>query len=288
MPTNPTRILGKILLCFCLALLTHRSIAGPAEKPLIDLGHADIVKRIVPSSSDQVTVTRAAGTDSVLVTCRPGKGDYPGVEVRPDGANWNLSDFGHIDARITNTGTAAFAVCLRVDNDGDWKTNPWNAENIYPKPGETITVRVRFGYSFGNRAFALNPAKIPRLLIFINKPEKEQSFRINSITAGGTAGEKPAVKPEDIRTKPPQGNLVGTGVDSSAGLQVEAQNAQVRYDLANGRSTVQMTFPANAQNPTGAAEACAGTLGPARFPSGRHPSAQHGRKLGATEGPAGE
>ena len=79
--------------------------------------------------------------------------------VKPDGPAWDLSAFGHVEARVTNTGTLRSSINLRVDNEGDWTTNPWNAEALWLGPGETGTVLVRFGYSFGSRWLRLNPKR---------------------------------------------------------------------------------------------------------------------------------
>ena len=79
-------------------------------------------------------------------------------------------------------------VALQVDNPSGG-ADPWNGENAYPKPGETVTVQVRFGYSWGQRGYALNPSKVNEILIFTGKPKAEQSFRVESVVAGGAPGE---------------------------------------------------------------------------------------------------
>ncbi len=57
----------------------------------------------------------------------------------PDGKRqvgaFDLSTFGHVQAEVTNTGAVPVAFNLRLDNDGDWKENPWNARNSRAEAG---------------------------------------------------------------------------------------------------------------------------------------------------------
>ncbi|MDQ2687712.1 MAG: glycoside hydrolase family 16 protein, partial [Armatimonadota bacterium] len=124
--------------------------------------------------------------------------------------SWDLSAFGHVEARVTNTGAQPLNLSLRVDNAGDWKDNPWNTESVSLKPGETGTVTTIFGYSYGKKpGYALKPGAVVNLLLFTGKSDAVQSFRIESLTADGPAGEKPPVAPQDVRVKPANGVLTG-------------------------------------------------------------------------------
>ena len=90
--------------------------------------------------------------------------------------------------------------------------NALRVETTEIKPGESGTAKVIFGYAYGRKPSAkLNTAEITKLVIFNNKSNVEQLYRIESIVAGGLAGEKPPVNPNDVRTKPVNGAILGNG-----------------------------------------------------------------------------
>lgn len=186
-----------------------QAATAPA-KTLLEMGPG-AVKRLTPSSA-QVTVTRSADTTApgTIVAIAPGTESYPGVALKPEGgAPWDLSAYGHVAARVTNLGAKPLTLALRVDNAGDWRDNPWNTESITLAPGASGVVTVIFGRSYGHKpGYALKPAAVVGLLLFAGKSDAPQSFRIESLTAGGPAGEMPPVAPEDIRVKPKDGRLL--------------------------------------------------------------------------------
>jgi beta-glucanase (GH16 family) len=215
--------------------------------PLIDFAGADAAQRCVPGC-DQVTCQ--PGADGLAVTIAPGDNGYPGLNIKPEGKAWDLSRFGHIDARIVNTGEKAVSVSLRVDNAGDWRKNPWNTESTYLKPGETKTINVIFGYQYGKkRGYKLDAAKVVNLLFFTGKAKAATSFRIESIVAGGEAGEKPPVNPRDVRIAPPDGYLLGGGVKVDAVKQIEARDG-LRAEVVSQADSqaLRLTYPGKKNN----------------------------------------
>jgi beta-glucanase (GH16 family) len=236
-----------LLLVIWLLSWSVAAWAAEHELPLVDLGSSGAVARFAASSAEQVTVSRSAAPAGVVVTCRPGKGEYPGVELKPAGAAWDLSKFGHVEARLTNTGASPVTVCLRVDDDGDWKSNPWNAENGTAAPGETVTVRVRFGTSWGKPGYALRPAKVTRLLLFTSQPKTPESFRIDSIVAGGSPGEKPQANPDERLVRPKDGVLIGKVAAASGTAVEEVGGASATTFFTPHRSSVKATLPAGAE-----------------------------------------
>jgi beta-glucanase (GH16 family) len=232
-----------------VACLTHRlAAADPASLPLVAFS-TDGAEQRVSASSDQVAFKRhgdpAGG--ALDVTIRPGKDSYPGITIKPDGAAWDLAKFGHVDLRLTNTGEKPIVVCLRVDGDLDWKLNPWNGENADLKPGATETVRVRFGYSWGKRGYAIDPAKVVQVLVFLGKSDAGQSFRIESIEAGGLPGEKPALPPDQVRTKPKDGILLGAGTSIDGAKQLDRGKAQATLVPGPGRQSLHISLPGNGE-----------------------------------------
>lgn len=209
-----------------------RAQNAPAPMPLADLTSPGIESRFVPSfdSTEQVSAARStdAAAPGVNVTIAPGKAGYPGASLKPEGgkdAVWNLADHGHVEAVIVNTGTQRFSVSMRVDNFGDWRTNPFNCETVALEPGTSGTVSVIFGYGNGKKpAFKLDPAKVSAVLFYVGKSGETRTFRIESLKAAGFAGEKPPVDPASLRIKPKDGFLLGGGVEVDAAKQVEAKN----------------------------------------------------------------
>jgi len=201
---------GLIYLAAALPLLTGSMVwAQRGPMPLLNL---DALDKTVKPSSAQVSFTRIE--NGLDVTVEAGNAGYPGITLTPaEGSYWNLADYGHIEAKLTNTGEKAVSVSLRLDDNGDWQSNPWNAEFIYLKPGESRDLKVIFGYSFGQKpAHKLQADKVVRILLFTGKAAVKETFRVENLVANGPAGEKPEVKTEDIRIAPADGWLLGNGV----------------------------------------------------------------------------
>ncbi len=218
---------------------------GPV-KALIDVSSARSVQDLgISETSGQVQTAPAGDATSpgVPVKIAPGGESYPGIHIKPP-EPWNLSDFGHVQARITNTGTLPVTCNLRVDGkstDGSWGSN---TETTTIKPGESGEVKVYFGYSYGRKPAAkLDTAAIHKLVLFTHKATGEQSFRIDAVEAGGPAGEKPPINPNDIRIAPAGGFLLGNGV-SLEEKQIEANGGAVAA-LKDG--ALQIDFPRSQQ-----------------------------------------
>ena len=221
--------------------------AAPGH-PLANLSAADTIPRFTPSSGSEDQVSAALSTDAaahgVVVTIQPGKAGYPGMTLKPEGAEgavWDLSTYGHIEARVVNTGTKSLGLTMRVDNKGDWHDSPWNTEMTNIKPGATATLKVVFGYSFGKKGYPLKPAEIIGVLFFCGKSKEAQSFRIESIEAGGPVGEQPPVIPGNVRTKPPGGVILGTGAKIDAASQIAAKG-DAQASLASDGKSLQINF----------------------------------------------
>ncbi len=237
-----------VVSAMALVLLAAVGRAEGRPTALIDFGRADATTRVVASTPGEVTFARLPGKPGLVVTCRPGKDVYPGVQVKPAGKTWDLSGFGYVEARVTNTGTAPLTLCLRVDDDGDWTKNPWNAENVTPQPGETVAVRVRFGFSWGKPGYALNTARVARLLLFASKTKVEQSFRVETIVAGGAPGEQPPVLPADLRTRPRDGILLGKATAIDGATQLEATSGEAHLTSSGEGQAVRVRFAAASES----------------------------------------
>ncbi|MGD0088530.1 MAG: glycoside hydrolase family 16 protein [Planctomycetota bacterium] len=231
------------------------ALGGPVRaeeaqnKPLIDFSAPGAEARIASqegNSGAEFKIADGAKGKVLEITIKAGPAGYPGVSIKPEGTAWDLSAFGHVEARVVNTGAKAVGVNIRVDNPGDWHDNPWNCEQLWLDPGASGTLSVIFGYSYGRKpGFALKPAAINNILIFTGKAKEQESFRIESLVAAGPAGEKPPVDPNSVRVKPKDGVILGPGVAIDPATQLEAKGTQATLNAAAaGGQALRIVFPA--------------------------------------------
>jgi beta-glucanase (GH16 family) len=214
---------------------------GPEVSPLLDVANASSAERLAPSS-EQVSVAPSAdaGAPGLVVTIQPGEESYPGVRLTPEAGVWDLSAFGHVEARVVNLGERRIAVTLRVDNAGDWRQNPWNAEPIRLDPGASGSVKTIFGFSYGHKpGYKLDPSAVTGLLLFAGKSDAVQAFRIELVAAGGPGGEKPPVDPRSVRILPEDGFLLAPGMTVEADKQLAVRGAEA---VVTDGPSLQVTF----------------------------------------------
>jgi hypothetical protein len=182
------------------------------------------------------------------------KSKYPGVGIKPaSGASWDCSAYGHIEVKVTNTGTSPATLTLRVDNAGDWQDNPWNVETLRDlQPGESKILKVVFGYQYGlNPGYKLNAAAITRVLLFAEQPKQDCTLRLGQIVAAGPAGEKPPVNPASIRTVPDKGVILAKNVAIDSAKQIQTSGG-AKASVADGALRIDFQS-AKEQTVTGSA-----------------------------------
>ena len=207
--------------------------ADAPEKPLLDLAAPDAVNRFAPTSAD---VTAVAADGGILVTVNPGNDGYPGVDLKPESGTFDLTGYGHVEVRVTNTGTKPLALNARVDGQGNWQDNPWNTESATIKPGGSGAVKVIFGFAYGYKpSYPLKPDAIVQVKLFTAKSKETVSYRVDSVVAAGPAGEQPKVDPANVRIKPKDGQLLTPDV------QVEAKGAVAKVTGGGRRCDVQQS-----------------------------------------------
>lgn len=184
--------MSLIRISILLVVLVFSAMAADNGQRLIPLDQPAAAKQVKPSDEAQVVIAfKGQGSKRVLqITCKAGAPGYPGISIT-SGDSWDVSAFGHIEAKIKNVGEQAIDLAVRVDNPGDWKTSPWNTEHSGIKPGESKTIRVCFGYAFGQPAYALDPKRVSQVLLFVTSSASQQDFQLESLVAGGKPGEKP-------------------------------------------------------------------------------------------------
>ena len=212
---------------------------GVAPKPLVNLASPDALKQLKANYGDPEFSVSPKG---IAVTLPAARSNYPGIQVFPaTGDTWDLSPFGHVEARIVNTGEKLLRFTMSVGSKlPDSEVS--NAEVIGVKPGESKVIKVIFGYSFGfkpaNRPS--DPSKTSRIILFADKSDVIQSFRVEDLQAAGAAGEKPPFNPDYVLTKPANGVILGKGVAFDLAKQVIAEGAKVSPG-PNGAIAVNLT-----------------------------------------------
>jgi len=237
--------LHPILLCSVLLISVQTWAQAPAPKLLFDPTAPNAAALLAPNDNagDDVTYAVANGGIDVTVVAN-GKSSYPGVKIIPT-TPWNASGYGHIEAKITNTGTDRIRLSLRVDNAGPWQENRYSADSVAVKPGATATLSAIFGYQWTAASYPLDPSAIISMTFFSGKSKVPQSFHIDTIQAAGPAGEKPFLNPTTIAVKPAGGILLGPGVTIDPAKQTVAK-AGATAALAPDGQSLQLSFPAAA------------------------------------------
>jgi beta-glucanase (GH16 family) len=227
-----------------LGPMTVLGQTGGGTKDLLGLKtDGALLKRVEPSHGAEKLAKASLSRDpapGLDLTFEPGEAGFPGLVLKPEGTGtaWDLSKFGHVEATVVNTGSAPAFFALRVDNAGDYRQSPWNSENVTLKPGERQTVTVIFGHQYGHKpGYKLKPEAVVSVLMFTDKVKGgAKSFRVESLVAGGSAGETVAVSPDAVRIRPARGVLLGpevaVDVAPQGGAKVSQAGGSLRIELA--------------------------------------------------------
>ncbi len=220
---------------FLTAFWSCLAVWAADEQTVVDFEQEKTASMIsVQANSTLRYELQNSGNGKILsMTVSPGVANYPGIIIKPQQA-WDLSRFGYLSMKVTNTGKAPVSVALRADSGSQWSGN-----QAYLAPGKTVILQTHFGYKFGKLSNKCDQSKINQILVFIGKPKEELSFQIENIIAGGTPEDKPAdntVKPE----LPVNGVMVSA--ESTAALKVNGADGSA---LSFGDNAYTVTLPAN-------------------------------------------
>ena len=198
-------VLG-MMSCITSSLAAEAPAAGPAPKLLFDPAAPGADKLIAPTST-QVSAT--VGNDGITLTLPGGPEGYPGIVIKPaTGETWDLSAYGHAEAKITNLGEKNTRIEFALEMETG--RTPFSTDKISLAPGESKTVSVVFGYFYGVYSRKFNTAAVKQIRLYAgSKSAETRKFRIEQIQAAGAAGEKipvPVVKYK-IVPKPANGVL---------------------------------------------------------------------------------
>jgi len=172
----------------------------PAPKALIDWASPNTSNQVQAAKGVPAGSTVAVDKTGIAVAFAPfqhGDADHPGFHVYPatgTGTFWDLSAYGHVEARITNTGTAGFSIVMHVSDEGEGYWTEKKLEFVNIKPGETKTLKVIFGYEKGFKTGApVHTAKVAEIFIYLYHSVQPHAFRIEELMAAGAAGETPVM-----------------------------------------------------------------------------------------------
>ena len=233
-----------------------------APKLLLDAASPDAAKQVTEAKGVPAGSTIKTDAKGCLVSFAPwqkGDADHPEVDIAPSkGKSWDLSAYGHVEAKITNTGTNGFTVIMRVvDEDGGYWRLAKKAEGLPVKPGETLLFKVPFGREnirvaqyvnvrgrFGPQEGCLpKKSKIAHVAVFLYSSPLPHTFRIEGLKAAGAPGEPEnpyaEVDPESVSIKPRDGVILGKGAAVDLVQAVAANGAKV---AARPDGTLPVTF----------------------------------------------
>ncbi|MAX23768.1 MAG: hypothetical protein CMJ19_04615 [Phycisphaeraceae bacterium] len=181
-----------------------------------------------PSSRTKGSGASATVSGGKLQVSFDGSQKWPGLGIMPRGKAWDLANFASVQADFTNTGDSKMTFGLRVDNPGANGREHCNSENITLNPGQTKTITVTFGKSWGNKGFDIDTSNITQLLIV--GPSKQASVAVANIKANV---KKYAEIPDWLGKRPPvEGDWKMTLDEdfNESTLNKNLWNTRMRYD----------------------------------------------------------
>jgi hypothetical protein len=179
-----------------------------APKTLIDFASPDAVKQVTATKGipeNSVVMVDKTGISLRFPPQKPTDGKHPGVHVIPaTGKSWDLSGYGHVEAKITNTSDKQrFDVVMHVVDQGVGYWTERNMEAIGLQPGETKTLKVIFGYQKGFKPGpALKASSVTEIYVYLWDKAQARSFRVEELKAAGPAGEKPVADQKSPTAQP--------------------------------------------------------------------------------------
>ena len=166
--------------------------------------------------------------DSQLYIDFDGTQNWPSMSLLPKGKAWDLSNFNSVQLDMTNTGDTKAVFGLRVDNPGANGKEHCNSENVTLNPGQTQTVTVTFGKSWGKKGFDIDSANVTNIMIV--GPKTKASLCVDNLKANA---KKYAVLPNWLGKRPPvEGEWIVTLDEdfNESSLNTQIWNTRMRYD----------------------------------------------------------
>ena len=231
---------------------TPKSSAAPVSAATIFTPTAENVASIKTEQDPVLALDTSGGTPALKMTF-PNGGDYPGFDFPLAGGQLNLAGFAGVQVTVANIGPSRLNVALRAGNPGDWQKSPWNTGNVWIAPGETKTLKVTFGQSYGHPGYALDSAQVNNLKLYVEKPKSDAALLISNPAPFGTgtaaipnvAGSvsDPTPKPSAPSSPATTAAVIYTpAADSIASIKTE-QDPVLALDTSTGAPALKLTFP---------------------------------------------
>lgn len=113
---------------------------------------------------------------------------YPGIDFPTPAGGWDLRGFTGAQVQLNNPGSDPVTVNLKIANAGDWTIKPWSADVITLAPGETKTLKVKFGEAFRQPGFKLDPAHVTGIRIYVQGLKNPASVLVGKPAAINDGG----------------------------------------------------------------------------------------------------
>ena len=175
-------------------LMAAASLPLKAEKPesldLLSLALKDVstLKTSLGTATPVLENGRAVAVDFEFA-----KSDgYPRVEMPSPPKGWDLSPFTGVEAEVENLGSAQIVPVLAVANRVAGQSGS-NAAGVTLAPGQSGTIRLRFGESWGAPSVALDLSAVDDVRVLVG-PGQFGILRIKSIRAVAGDGARRAKK----------------------------------------------------------------------------------------------
>lgn len=193
-------------------LVAPFGLSAAAEPPVPRWEFAGHAIRIETEHASVLAAPPGPDGPMLDLVFQPGQA-YPAAHFRL-GMPRDLSAFTGVEAQLTNLDNVERKVVLRVDNDGDWRQEPWNTEVDSLAPGETKTIAVTFGRSYDAPGYKLDPAAVVNVLISTPAPEGGAKLRLRRLAPfGGATAPAPSAAPNPPATTAPTVDYVPVWAD---------------------------------------------------------------------------
>jgi hypothetical protein len=142
-----------------------------------------IILNAVPNRLDVKTLDNG----NIGASAIPNSGQWPSVDFHPEKRFADLSPYAGIEFTVKNSGSSKLSLGLRVDNKGADGRNNCNTEKLAVPVGDTMTKKVTFGKSWGNKGFNVNTKELVNFMVFMNNVKEGMALEVISITPWGQA-----------------------------------------------------------------------------------------------------
>jgi beta-glucanase (GH16 family) len=248
------------------------SVGAPASKPVattttvasstapasvLFTPTAENIATIKTEKDPLLSLDTSTGAPALKVEFPGGSGN-PGLDFPIPGGSLNLSSFAGIEAEVTNLSKERLNINLRADNPGDWRKSPWNTGNAWIAPGETKSVKVVFGQSYGHSGYALDASRVSVIKLFAATPKTTSAVLVKNLRPFGTASASGAavVGADEPAPAPSASGVDATFSPSISGELLDLSKSNPLAGFTYGESsaivenkTLKVTFAAGSNYP---------------------------------------